>query len=138
MPSLEKTQFGSIYTVESFHALKANLDSPIYYKNVQIGKVHKVGLASDGSRVLIDCLIYDKYTKLVRQNSRFYDISGFEMELSLFSDSKIESNTFTSIIKGGLILVTPVEYNRRANGKDKFELIKTLPQGWDKISPSIK
>lgn len=138
MPSLEKTQFGNIYTVESFHALKANLDSPIYYKNVQIGKVHKVGLASDGSRVLIDCLIYDKYTKLVRQNSRFYDISGFEMELSLFSDSKIESNTFTSIIKGGLIVVTPVEYNRRANGKDKFVLIKTLPQGWDKISPSIK
>jgi len=138
MPSLAKTQFGTIFKVESFHALKANLDSPIYYKNVKIGKVHKVGLANDGSRVIIDCLIYDKYTKLVRQNSRFYDISGFEAEFSIFGSSTVESNTFTSILKGGLVVVTPIEYNRRATSKDRFKLIKTLPDGWDSISPSIK
>ena len=138
MPSLEKTQYGTIFKVESFHALKANLDSPVYYKNVKIGKVHNVGLANDGSRVVIDCLIYDKYTKLIRQNSRFYDISGFEAEFSIFSGSKVESNTFTSILKGGLVVVTPVEYERRATSKDRFRLIKTLPDGWDSISPSIK
>jgi len=138
MPSIKKTQFGTIFKVESFHALKANLDSPVYYKNVKIGKVHKVGLAQDGSRVIIDCLIYDKYKKLIRQNSKFYDISGFEAEFSLFSGSKVESNTFTSILKGGLVVVTPVEYNRKATTKDRFTLIKTLPDGWDRISPSIK
>ena len=33
-------------------------------KNVQIGKVLKVDLSSDASRVIIDCLIYDKYKNL--------------------------------------------------------------------------
>ena len=37
---------------------------PVYYKNVQIGKVLKVDLSSDASRVIIDCLIYDKYKNL--------------------------------------------------------------------------
>jgi paraquat-inducible protein B len=83
-------------------------------------------------------LIYDKYKKLIRKNSEFYDISGFEMKFSIFSGSKVESNTFTSLLKGGLVVVTPYEYGEIANPKDKFTLGKTLREDWKSISPSIK
>lgn len=92
----------------------------------------------DGSKVVVDCLIYNKYKKLIRKNSQFYDISGFEMKFSIFSGSKVESNTFTSLIKGGLVVVTPYEYDEMANPNDRFTLVKTLREDWKSISPSIK
>ena len=60
------------------------------------------------------------------------------MEFSLFTGSKVESNTFTSIIKGGLVVVTPYDYNEVANSNHIFTLHKTLREDWKTISPSIK
>lgn len=137
-PSVEKSQFGTVFKVEDVTASSVNVDAPVYYKNVQIGKVSKIDLSEDGSKVVVDCLIYDKYTKLIRKNSEFYDISGFEMKFSIFSGTKVESNTFTSLLKGGLVVVTPYEYGEIANPKDKFTLVKTLREDWKSISPSIK
>lgn len=137
-PSVDKSHFGTVFKVEDPTASSVNVDSPVYYKNVQIGKVSKIDLSDDGSKVVVDCLIYDKYTKLIRKNSEFYDISGFEMKFSIFSGSKIESNTFTSLIKGGLVVVTPYEYADIANPNDRFNLVKELREDWKSISPSIK
>ena len=137
-PSVEKSHFGTTFQVEDSTASSVNVDAPVYYKNVQIGKVSKVDLSNDGSKVIVDCLIEDKYKKFVRKNSEFYDISGFEMKFSIFSGSKIESNTFTSILKGGIVIVTPYEYTQIATSKDKFILNKTLREDWKSISPSIK
>ncbi|RBQ31153.1 paraquat-inducible protein B [Arcobacter sp. FW59] len=137
-PSIRHSHLGTVFKVEDLTASSVSVDSPVYYKNVQIGKVLKVDLSADGSRVVIDCLIDNKYTKLIRKNSQFYDISGFEMEFSIFSGAKVESNTFTSIIKGGLVVVTPYEYNEIAQENDIFILNKTLREDWKTISPSIK
>jgi len=138
LPSLDKSYHGTIFKVYTTNASSANVDSPIYYKNVQIGKINNIDLSEDASTVIMDCLIYEKYTKFIRTNSVFYDISGFNMKFSIFSGSKVESNTFTSILKGGLMVVTPYEYNRPANTKDKFILKEELREDWKSISPSIK
>ena len=138
LPSVDKSYHGTIFKVHSKHASSANVDAPIYYKNVQIGKINKIDLSNDASTVIMDCLIYDKYTNFIRTNSIFYDISGFNMKFSLFSGSKVESNTFTSILKGGLVVVTPYLYDRPANSKDKFLLVEELRDDWESISPSIK
>ncbi|MGB1227567.1 MAG: MlaD family protein [Poseidonibacter sp.] len=138
LPSVDKSYHGTIFKVHSKHASSANVDAPIYYKNVQIGKINKVDLSTDASTVIMDCLIYEKYTNFVRSNSVFYDISGFNMKFSLFSGSKVESNTFTSILKGGLVVVTPYLYDRPANSKDTFLLEEELKEDWESISPSIK
>jgi paraquat-inducible protein B len=138
LPSVDKSYHGTIFKVYSKNASSANVDSPIYYKNVQIGKINNIDLSEDASTVIMDCLIYDKYTKFIRTNSVFYDISGFNMKFSIFSGSKVESNTFTSILKGGLMVVTPYEYNERASTKNKFMLKEELREDWKSISPSIK
>ena len=137
-PSVEKSHFGTVFKVEDITASSVNVDAPVYYKNVQIGKVSKIDLSDDGSKVVVDCLVYDKYTKFIRKNSQFYDISGFEMKFSIFSGTKVESNTFTSLLKGGLVVVTPYEYDQIASPNDKFNLVKELREDWKSISPSIK
>jgi paraquat-inducible protein B len=134
----ESAHYGTVFKVEDATASSVGLDAPVYYKNVRIGKISKVDLSADGSKVILDCLIYDKYKKLIRKNSQFYDISGFEMEFSIFGGSKVESNTFASLIKGGLVVVTPYDYGEMASQGDRFTLNKTLKEGWKNISPSIK
>lgn len=138
LPAIDKTPEGTTFKVNSIHASKADVNAPIYYKFVQIGKIHKKELSSDGSKVIMHCKIENKYANLVRKNSKFYDISGFNVKFSIFSGSKVESNTFTSILKGGLVLVTPKEYTQKASSNDEFDLIEELPDGWDKITPNIK
>ena len=135
---IKQSEEGVVLRVVSHHPSTVNIDAPVYYKNVQIGKVNRVDLSYDGSKVLLDCLIYNKYRHFVRTDSTFHDISGFKFKFSIFGDSKLETNTFTSILKGGLMLVTPYKYNDIATSKDKFILQKELMEDWEKISPSIK
>jgi paraquat-inducible protein B len=132
------SSIGKIYKVVSSHATSAGVDSPIYYKNVQIGKINSVDLSSDASKVVLDCLIYDKYTHIIRKNSNFYDISGFKLKFSLFSGTEVKTNTITSILKGGLMVITPKKYEEKADSKKEFILKKELMDDWEKISPIIK
>lgn len=135
---IRDSEKGKIYKVESLHATSAGVGSPIYYKNVQIGKINRVDLSTDASRVILDCLIYNKYTNIIREDSSFYDISGFKLKFSIFSGTKIETNTFTSILKGGLMVITPKEYKKKADSNDKFILKKELMDDWENISPIIQ
>ncbi|MGA1933381.1 MlaD family protein [Arcobacter sp. YIC-464] len=138
LPAIDKTHEGVTFKVNSIHASKADVNAPIYYKFVQIGKIHKKELSHDGSKVIMHCQIENRYAHLVRKNSSFYDISGFNVKFSIFSGSKVESNTFTSILKGGLVLVTPEQFTQKASSSDEFSLIEELPDGWDKLTPQIK
>ena len=42
------------------------------------------------------------------------------MKFSIFSGSKLNQNTFTSLLKGGLVVVTPYEYGEIAAPNDRF------------------
>lgn len=134
----KKVDDAIVLKVVSNYPASISEDAPIYYKNVQIGKVKKIKLGFYGDKTFIDCLIYNKYKHLVRTNSSFHDISGVKLKFSIFSGTKIETNTFSSILKGGLMVVTPYEYDGIATTKDSFLLQKELMKDWEKINPSIK
>ncbi|MFA9374336.1 MAG: MlaD family protein, partial [Poseidonibacter sp.] len=137
-PAFSNLDKGILLKVHSYHASSAGINSPIYYKNVQIGKINNIDLSNDGTKVIMDCLIFDKYSKFVRDNSTFYDISGFNLKFSIFSGTKVESNTFTSLLKGGLVVVTPMDYEKKADKNSTFILKEELIEDWQSISPSIK
>lgn len=134
----KKVENGIVLKVVSNDPISIQQDAPIYYKNVQIGKVNKVKLGFYGDKTFIDCFVYDKYKHLVRINSSFYDISGLKLKFSIFSGTEIQTNTFSSLLKGGLMVVTPYDYDDIATPKDSFILQKELIKDWEKINPSIK
>ena len=129
------TPKGKIFKIYANKATQS-INSPIYYKNVQIGKIVKIDLTDDATKVVLFAFINKKYLKLIRKNSEFYDISGIDMEFSMFS-THIKTHTFTSIIKGGILVVTPLKYSNEASIVDSFELLDTLPKNWQNISPKI-
>jgi paraquat-inducible protein B len=138
LEDVKKVDNGEILKVVSSKPTVVNADAPIYYKNVEIGKVNKINLNSDGTQTIISCLIYNPYKHLIRKNSTFHDISGFKMKFSIFTGTEIKTNTVTSILKGGLLVVTPYKYLEVANTNDIFTLKKELKEDWQDINPSIK
>jgi paraquat-inducible protein B len=135
-PLFLNTKEGKIFKIYTdISTLSTN--APVYYKNIPIGKIVKVSLSNDASKVVVFAFIKNKYLKLIRKNSKFYNISGVEMKFSIFGTAKIKTNTLTSMLKGGILVVTPTKYAKQADINDTFKLIKNLPEDWQEISPKI-
>jgi paraquat-inducible protein B len=127
---------GMIFKVYSTTASQ-NINAPVYYKNVKIGKIVNIDLTNKADKVLLYVFIQKKYTKLIRTNTKFYDISGLSIKFSFLKGTQIKANTLESIMRGGILVVTPINYSKKATTKDTFVLYQKPPKDWQKISPKI-
>ncbi|MBV7314604.1 PqiB family protein [Shewanella sp. NIFS-20-20] len=112
------------------HLGSINQGSGIFYRGLAIGQVAGFELAANGQNVNIFIEINPEYRQLVNQSSRFFDISGFNMEFGLFSGAEIETSSLESLIAGGIALVT----------ENKTDTTNQLSQGaslllYDKAQP---
>lgn len=77
----------------------------IYYRNVTIGSVESFAL--DGEKgVVVKVFIYPQFEHLVKEGSRFCNVSGVNIEGKL-SDIKVHIESFAALLKGGILLYTP-------------------------------
>jgi hypothetical protein len=79
---------------------------PVNYRQVQIGTVLSVGLASDGSRVEARVNIRKAYRDLIREGTRFWDTGGVRAKLGLGGFS-FEMNSLDEVLAGGVGFATP-------------------------------
>lgn len=119
--------------------LKSSLkeNSPIYYRQLQIGVVEGFSLSSDSTKVRLELFIDQKYAHLVRKNSIFYNASAFGVDLSLFG-VKIRTETLETLVSGGISMVTPTNYLEQASMNEEYELHEDLDDDWLEWKPKIK
>ncbi|MGB1311412.1 MAG: intermembrane transport protein PqiB, partial [Leucothrix sp.] len=99
-----------------------DIGSPIYYRQIQVGEVTGYKLNSNNQRVDIDAFIFAPYHKKVRTNSRFWNASGFELDVSTLGvTARLES--LTSLLIGGIAFETNFnEVGYPLTGKSAFKL----------------
>lgn len=78
----------------------------IFYKKIPVGNVQAYTLDKQGKNVLIDAYIEEQFTHLVRNNTRFWNASGFELEGGI-SGFSLRTESATSILAGGIAFLTP-------------------------------
>jgi paraquat-inducible protein B len=112
--------------------------SPVYYRGVQVGTVERKTLSPDGRNVHLSVLIDQPYARLVRENTKFWDVSGFKASLGFLS-IKLETETLESLARGGLAFATPDGYGMGPPAKrwHKFVLNKAPRPEWLRWMPSI-
>ena len=115
-------------------SLKQN--SPVFYRQLQIGAVEKYTLSKDSSHVKLQLLIDEKYEYLVRKNSKFYNAGAFGVDLYLFG-VKIKTETLETLINGGISMVTPTKYNDKAKDMNEYILHPDVEEEWLEWSPKI-
>lgn len=105
-PPLSDSEPGLHLTLKADRLGSLNRDSPIFYKQIQVGRVKSYRLAEDQGTVEIKVFIEQAYASLVRKHTRFWNASGVSVDASL-SGVKIRSESLASIVAGGIAFATP-------------------------------
>jgi paraquat-inducible protein B len=104
--------------------------SPVFFKGIQAGEVLGYELANDRVSVYIHLFIYDPYDQLIRGNTRFWNVSGMEVDVSA-DGVNISTESVMSLIFGGIAFETPASLEPVAD--DIQGLVYTLYDTYDEI-----
>jgi paraquat-inducible protein B len=82
---------------------KGSLDigAPVYYRQIEAGRVAAYNLAPDGTSVMFKVFIKDPYPGFVRKNTRFWNASGFDMKIDA-QGIRVDTESFVSVLVGGI------------------------------------
>ncbi|GAD03564.1 MlaD family protein [Agarivorans albus] len=84
-----------------------NIGSPVYFKKIKVGEVQRYQL-NDQHHVEFDIQIKPQFSHLVKIDTRFWNVSGFEADISL-DGMQISSESLASVISGGVSFDSPVQ-----------------------------
>jgi paraquat-inducible protein B len=106
-PTIEKKQRGLniVLINRKLGSLKPGVK--MFYRGVPVGEVTGYSLAETADNVRIYANINDAYRELVRENTVFWNISGIDLSVGLFSGAKLETDSLESILGGGVSFATP-------------------------------
>ncbi|WP_153914953.1 MlaD family protein [Shewanella sp. TC10] len=123
---LEDSQLGSI-----------KVGTPIFFRGISIGQVDGYTLSDNGNKVLMYSHIEKQYTHLVNQSSRFWDASGIQLEVGIFSGAQIETGSLETLLSGGISVVTEdvtTSVNALSSGAS-FNLYNKMKEEWRSWQP---
>jgi paraquat-inducible protein B len=81
--------------------------SAILFRGVEVGSVTATELSRDATAAHIHVIIGDRYARLVRASSRFWSVSGVDLNISLFKGVEISMESLRSLVAGGIAFSTP-------------------------------
>ncbi|MEO4047693.1 MlaD family protein [Pseudomonas sp. CAU 1711] len=105
-PPLADSVPGLHLTLKAERLGSLNRDSPVFYKQIQVGRVKSYQLAEDQSTVEVKVFIQPEFAGLVRKHTRFWNASGVFIDAGL-SGVKVRTESLTSIVAGGIAFATP-------------------------------
>lgn len=98
----------------------------VVYRETRVGEVVGKTLTPDGRRVILDVMIDDDQRGLVRDNSVFWDASGFEVSVG-FIKLKLQTPLLIAA-EGRLAFANPREPGKPARSGATFELAARPPR----------
>jgi paraquat-inducible protein B len=116
---------GTHYVLKAQSLGSLSRESPIKYRDVEVGQVTRYELAKDNSSVDIDIFIRQPYDKLVKADTRFWNISGLQVDASA-AGLKVDLDSVTTLIAGGIAFNTSdLSTGPQARSGSTFNLYKT-------------
>lgn len=125
--------------LETRHLGSLASGSPVYYRQVQIGRVTGYELSPSFQKVHVHATIDERYKSLIRENTRFWNVSGTKIEGGIFSGLSVSIQSLEAIIRGGVALATPDNERTSAAIKNghHFTLYDKAEKTWLDWSPDI-
>lgn len=111
--------------------------SPVTYREIQVGKVTGYELGATADRVLVQVLIEPRYAGLVKTGSRFWNSSGFGIDVGLFSGMTVRTESLETLVAGGVAFATPEGESNTARAGQTFALFDESQPEWLEWAPKI-
>ncbi|WP_194842554.1 PqiB family protein [Endozoicomonas sp. OPT23] len=112
-------------------------DNPVYYREIPVGKVTGYRLDNPASQVVIYINIEDRFASLVTAESQFWNASGVDINVGLFSGARIRTESLESLLAGGISFATP-EVADGVGQNSRFKLHEKSVNEWLKWAPPIE
>ncbi len=105
-PAIVNDMAGSQFMLEADDLGSLDINSPVYYRRIPVGRITSYQLRKDGKGVDLQVFIDAPYDRLVTADSRFWNVSG--VDLSVGSDGfQLRTQTIAAIMAGGIAFFTP-------------------------------
>jgi paraquat-inducible protein B len=111
--------------------------SPVTYRDVQVGQVVGYQLAEDATSVELALTIEPRYAPLVRDNTRFFNISGISADWGIFSGLAVRTDSLESVVLGGIGFATPEKLGEPVVSGHAFDLADAPEDSWLKWQPRV-
>ncbi|OEU55328.1 MAG: hypothetical protein BA862_03450 [Desulfobulbaceae bacterium S3730MH12] len=132
-----KTGLGII--LDTSHLGSLGVGSPVYYRQVKVGQVTGSQLSPSFKRVYVFVSIASPYIAIIRENTRFWNVSGAKIEGGIFSGITVSTESLEAIMKGGIALATPdnEQVGKQAQAGQHFSLYDKPEKEWLDWSPDV-
>jgi paraquat-inducible protein B len=105
-PAIVNDMAGSQFMLEAEDLGSLDINSPVYYRRIPVGRLTSYQLRKDGRGIDLNVFIDAPYDRLVTADSRFWNVSG--VDLSVGSDGfQLKTQTVAAIMAGGIAFSTP-------------------------------
>jgi paraquat-inducible protein B len=124
---------GSHFVLRASTLGSLDIGDPVYYRRIKVGQVVSYRLDEDGQAVTIKVFIHAPHHKLVRENTRFWNASGFDLVADA-EGIRVNTQSLVSLMIGGIAFDLPAGAEPAA-AADKSEVFKLYR---DRESISVK
>ncbi len=111
--------------------------TPVTYRQLPVGRVLSVGLASDAAAVEVRVWIEPQYAPLVRERTRFWSAGGFSFEGGVLRGFDLSLESLEALLSGELAIATPPEGGPPARTGQRFRLAEVADPRWLDWRPQI-
>jgi paraquat-inducible protein B len=126
----------SAYLLTTNNIEAVGVGDKVTFRGMKVGAVTKAILAKDSRTVHLQINVENRYAKIVRTNTMFWQKAGIYAKLGLFG-SEIKINSLDTMMNSGVELFTPDNPGPMAKNRAQFELLPSPPKGWQKWNPAL-
>jgi paraquat-inducible protein B len=108
---------GSFYTLRARGLGSLSQGAPVYFRQIAVGEVVGYRIADDHSRVELEIFIRAPHDSQVRTNTRFWNVSGVELDLSA-KGLRVGVESLASLVMGGVAFEIPQSLDTGPRAKD--------------------
>jgi paraquat-inducible protein B len=106
------------------------VNTPVNYRGVEVGMVHRLELAPNSASADIHILIRSRYAGLVRAGSAFWNTSGVHASGGVLKGIEFELESLRTLFTGGIEFATPSESSPRVKPGTVFFLHDKPKDEW--------
>lgn len=110
--------------------------APLLYRQVQVGTILSVGLASDSASVEARVRIHKPFVRLIRPETKFWNAGGIDATFGIRGMS-IQTESIESLLAGGVGLATPPFAGEVVRNGHRFMLEEKAETEWLAWEPAI-
>ncbi len=94
-------EHGRSFTLHARDLGSLDIGAPVYFRRIQVGRVVRYSLDSDGKGVSVQIFIASPTDALVTSDSRFWNASGVDVTLNA-NGLKVDTQSLVSMLAGGI------------------------------------